>query len=43
MRFIQTEHGGHCAFVGEDNGSDGRWAERQIIEFFREKTTLLSG
>jgi predicted alpha/beta-fold hydrolase len=38
VRFIETEHGGHCAFVGEDSGSDGRWAERQIIEFFREIT-----
>jgi predicted alpha/beta-fold hydrolase len=36
VRFLETEHGGHCAFVGEANGSDGRWAERQIIEFFRE-------
>ena len=38
VRFIETEHGGHCAFVGENNGSDGRWAERRIIEFFREMT-----
>lgn len=38
VRFIETEHGGHCAFVGEDTGSDGRWAERRIIEFFREIT-----
>ena len=38
VRFIETEHGGHCAFVGEDSGSDGRWAERQIIEFFHEIT-----
>jgi len=36
VRFVETAHGGHCAFVGEANGGDGRWAERQIIEFFRE-------
>ncbi len=38
VRFIETEHGGHCAFVGEDNSSDGRLAERQIVEFFHEIT-----
>jgi uncharacterized protein len=38
VRFIETEHGGHCAFVGENSGSDGRWAERRIVEFFREIT-----
>ena len=32
---VETEHGGHCAFVGEANGYDGRWAERRIVEFFR--------
>ncbi|MGZ4832899.1 MAG: YheT family hydrolase [Terriglobales bacterium] len=34
VQFVETEHGGHCAFVGYDNGDDGRWAERQIVEFF---------
>ena len=38
VQFVETEHGGHCAFVGEANGYDGRWAERQIVEFFREIT-----
>jgi predicted alpha/beta-fold hydrolase len=28
-----TRHGGHCAFVGEPNGDDGYWAERQVVEF----------
>ncbi len=36
VRLIETEHGGHCAFVAETNGGDGRWAEHQIIQFFRE-------
>jgi predicted alpha/beta-fold hydrolase len=35
VRLIETAHGGHCAFVEEGDGWDGRWAERQIIEFFR--------
>jgi hypothetical protein len=30
------EHGGHCGFVGPNNGNedDGYWAERKIVEFF---------
>lgn len=33
ITFIETEHGGHCAFLAEPNGYDGRWAERQIVSF----------
>jgi predicted alpha/beta-fold hydrolase len=36
VRFLETRHGGHCGFVGERNGTDGRWAEQKIVEFFRE-------
>ena len=36
IRFIETEHGGHCAFLADPNGYDGRWAERKIIEFALE-------
>jgi predicted alpha/beta-fold hydrolase len=35
VRLIETEHGGHCAFLAEPNGYDGRWAERKCIEFLR--------
>ena len=34
MTFLETAHGGHCGFLAEPNGYDGRWAERQIIDFF---------
>ena len=34
VRFIETQHGGHCGFVAEANGYDGRWAERRIVQFF---------
>jgi len=34
INFIETAHGGHCAFIGS-GGEEGRWAERQIVEFFR--------
>jgi predicted alpha/beta-fold hydrolase len=38
ITFIETEDGGHCAFIAEPNGArrdDGRWAEREIVEFLR--------
>ena len=31
---LETTHGGHCAFLAQPNGYDGRWAERQTIHFF---------
>jgi len=34
ITLLETEHGGHCAFLAEPNGYDGRWAERQTIHFF---------
>lgn len=39
VTFLQTTHGGHCAFIGdsEAHGSDdGRWAERKIVEFLAQ-------
>ena len=33
ITFIETSHGGHCAFLAPPNGYDGRWAERQIVNF----------
>jgi hypothetical protein len=36
VTFLHTKHGGHCAFIGEpssDGSDDGRWAERELIEF----------
>lgn len=35
IRFVRTAHGGHCAFLADPNGYDGRWAEKLIIEFFQ--------
>jgi predicted alpha/beta-fold hydrolase len=41
ITYIETEDGGHCAFLGERNlggqngdaADDGRWAEREVVEF----------
>ncbi len=35
ITYIETEHGGHCAFLAPPNGYDGRWAERQIVAFLK--------
>jgi uncharacterized protein len=39
IKYIETEDGGHCAFIGERNGDpgyDGRWAEWQVVEFAKQ-------
>jgi uncharacterized protein len=36
ITYVETDDGGHCAFLGEPNGDavdDGRWAEREVVEF----------
>lgn len=33
VRYVETAHGGHCAFMAAPNGYDGYWAERQIVDF----------
>jgi uncharacterized protein len=35
LTFIEAPDGGHCSFLADANGYDGRWAEQQIVEFLR--------
>ena len=35
ITYVETAHGGHCAFLADANGYDGRWAERQAIAFLQ--------
>jgi predicted alpha/beta-fold hydrolase len=35
VTYLETLHGGHCAFLAEADGYDGRWAERQTIAFLQ--------
>jgi predicted alpha/beta-fold hydrolase len=35
ITFIETEDGGHCSFLAQPDGDDGRWAESQVVEFLR--------
>ena len=37
VTLLETAHGGHCAFLASPQGYDGRWAERQIVQFFLRK------
>jgi len=38
LTYVETADGGHCAFLGEPdgNGYDGRWAEREVVEFVKQ-------
>jgi uncharacterized protein len=38
ITYLETADGGHCAFLGERDGAgdDGRWAEREVVEFVRQ-------
>jgi predicted alpha/beta-fold hydrolase len=37
ITYVETEDGGHCAFVGAGEGDyDGRWAEREVVEFAKQ-------
>ena len=35
ITFVETDDGGHCSFLADPDGYDGRWAERQVVEFLR--------
>ena len=35
LTFIEACDGGHCSFIADANGYDGRWAEQQVVEFLR--------
>ena len=44
ITYVETADGGHCAFLAERNlaqrnggaADDGRWAEREVVEFVRQ-------
>jgi uncharacterized protein len=35
VRYLETARGGHCAFLADPDGYDGRWAERTVVDFLR--------
>jgi len=38
VTLIETQHGGHCAFLAAEKNGDGRWAERLLLGFLLETT-----
>jgi len=43
VRLIAPRHGGHCSFISTENGGKRFWAERVIVEFFRNQSRMASG
>ena len=33
IRFVETRHGGHCAYLGRDAGNEIHWAEATAVRF----------
>ena len=41
--FVETEHGGHCAFLSRDRGDDIHWAEATVIRYLQSVTGTANG
>jgi uncharacterized protein len=39
ITFVETQHGGHCAFLSPAQGSDGYWAEKTLLGFLLEHSS----
>jgi predicted alpha/beta-fold hydrolase len=39
ITFLESEDGGHCSFMADPNGYDGRWAESRVVEFLKDLAT----
>jgi predicted alpha/beta-fold hydrolase len=33
IRFVATQHGGHCGFISNQSGAERFWAEQRVVEF----------
>ena len=38
IEFVETRHGGHCAFLSRDPGDDIHWAEATVIRYLQAVT-----
>lgn len=41
--FVETEHGGHCAFLSRDAGDDTHWAEATLIRYLQAVAGGMNG
>ena len=37
VTYVETQHGGHCAFLAQPGNDDGRWAETTLLGFLLEQ------
>jgi hypothetical protein len=40
VRLVAPRHGGHCAFVSQEDGPERFWAEARLVEFCKENSKL---
>jgi uncharacterized protein len=40
IRLVAPRHGGHCAFISQEDGPERFWAEARLVEFCKERSTL---
>jgi predicted alpha/beta-fold hydrolase len=40
ITLLAPEHGGHCAFISQEDGPERFWAEARIVEFCKSKSGL---
>lgn len=43
IHFIETSHGGHCAYLGMERGNDIHWAESMIIRYLLHQSGISNG
>ena len=36
ITFVETSHGGHCAYLSNDPGNEIHWAEATVIRFLMQ-------
>lgn len=40
VRLMAPRHGGHCAFISQEDGPERFWAEARLVEFCKENSKL---
>ena len=43
IHFVETAHGGHCAYLGTESGNDIHWAESAIVRYLMEHSGASHG
>ncbi len=40
VQLVAPRHGGHCAFISQEDGPERFWAEARLVEFCKENSSL---